>query len=78
MNEDERLINETWPIIRETVNRHRKDLELMGIVRHLERMPLRSQLDFWLGMKLADETRMPEVTEIARQVKGSYTAYGPF
>ena len=70
MTEDERLINETWPLIRETVNKYRPLLEHTGILGHLAFRPVREQLNFWLTMKALDEERMPEVEEVAREIWG--------
>ena len=78
MTDDERLINETWPLIRETVNKYRPLLEHTGIPGHLAFRPVKEQLDFWLAMKAADENRMPEVEEIAREVRGRTQRTAPF
>ena len=78
MTDDERLINETWPLIRETVDRYRPLLEHTGILNHLKFRPVREQLDFWLGMKMAGEDHMPEVEDIARQVRGRTEGAAPF
>ena len=78
MTEDERLINETWPLIRETVNKYRPLLEHTGLLGHLEFMSVRRQMDFWLAMKMADEKPMPEIEEIAREVRGRTRGTAPF
>lgn len=41
MNDDERLINETWPLIRETVDAYRPFMEQTGCMEVLQRRTLR-------------------------------------
>lgn len=67
MTDDERLINETWPLIRETVNAYRPLMEQMGYMGVLQRRTLRQQMDFWVSLKRASEHPMPELTELARE-----------
>lgn len=68
MNDDERLINETWPLIRETVDAYRPFMEQTGCMEVLQRRTLRQQMDFWVSLKRASEHPMPELTELAREV----------
>lgn len=67
MTDDERLINELWPLIRETVDAYRPFMEQTGYLRVLQRRTLRQQMDFWLSLKRASEHPMPELTEFARE-----------
>ena len=69
MTEDERLINETWPLIRETVSEWRPVLERTGFLRYVQGKTLRDQLDFWLHMSQLEEFKFPEVVEEARKVR---------
>lgn len=69
MTEDERLINETWPLIRETVSEWKPVLERTGFLRYVQVKDLRGQLDFWLHMSQLEEFKFPEVVEEARKVR---------
>lgn len=69
MTDDERLINETWPLVREAVDEWRPVLERAGFLRHVQARSLQDQLAFWKHMARLDEYKFPEVTEVAREIK---------
>lgn len=69
MTDDERLINETLPVIRETMGRWMPFMETSGYMSHMRQRTLRQQLDFWLALKWAEEHPMTELTELAREIR---------
>ena len=68
MTEEERLINDTWPLIRETVERVLPTLDELGWGAHVRAMDVGRQMEFWLTWKAFDENPMTEITAVARQV----------
>ena len=71
MTEDERLINDTWPAIRETVARVQPRLDEIGWGTYVRAMSVPDQMEFWLLWKRVDENPMAEVTTVARQVRAT-------
>lgn len=69
MTDDERLINETWPIIRETVEKYRPMLVDSGFILRVQYMPLEKQLAFWKCLHVMDTESDERVDELARQVR---------
>ena len=69
MTEDERMINDTWPLIRETVGRYKAILDQTNVGSVLRGRPLSQQLAFWLTLAQLDELIDSDVVEIARREK---------
>lgn len=66
MTEEERLILETWPTIRETVSRVLPALDGIGWGKYVRAMSIERQMRFWLTWKDMDERPMSELTAVAR------------
>lgn len=69
MTEDERMINDTWPLIRETVGRFKAILDQTNLGLALRGRPLSQQLAFWLTLAQLDELIDSDVVEVAREEK---------
>lgn len=69
MTEDERLISDTWPLIRETVTRVQPVIDMLGWGDIVRSMSVERQMEFWLTWKDMDERPMPEITAVAQMVK---------
>ena len=69
MTEEERLINETWPLIRETVERMKPVFQGTRADLILRDRPIEQQMSFWLTMSQLDELVDVGMVEIARRVR---------
>ena len=67
MTEEERLLNDTWPLIRETVGRVLPTLDALGWGEHVRSMGMVRQMEFWRGWVAMDDQPMPELTAVARE-----------
>lgn len=65
MTEDERIINETWPLIRETYNRYKPIVERLGYMPYVQAKDLKGQMQFWLALKHMDECHDARVESLA-------------
>lgn len=69
MTEEERLINETWPRIRETVERMRPTFHGSRAEMILLDRPIRQQMSFWLAMSQLEDLVDERVVEVARKAR---------
>lgn len=69
MTDDERIINENWPLIRETYNEMRPIVEYMGYMPYVQRRDVGGQMDFWLTLKHMREFADKEIECMAFEIK---------
>lgn len=69
MTDDERIINEKWPLIRETYNDMRKIVECMGYMPYVQQRDVSGQMDFWLTLKRMREFADKEIERMAFEIK---------
>lgn len=69
MTDDERIINEKWPLIRETYNEMRQIVEYMGYMPYVQRRDVGGQMDFWLTLKRMREFADSEIERMAFEKK---------